>query len=105
MYRKNNDQDLEVILTDTQKQTNDLDCGVVAIAHLTEFCIKGVFNPYVGFDSKKMRTHLQSCLESGNLLCFPTVSKRPNIRNRNRTKCKSVPSFFRLPDCVRGLMS
>ena len=83
MYRKNTDQDLE--------QTNGLDCGVFAIAHLVEFCIKGVFNPYVGFDTKKMRTHLQSCLESGNRLCFPTVSKRPNIRNRNRTKCKSIP--------------
>ena len=91
MYGKNTDHDLEVILIDTQKQTNGVDRGLFAIAHLTEFCIKGVLNPNVGFDTKKMRTHLQYCLESGNLSCFPTVPRRPNIRNRNRTKYKSVP--------------
>ena len=58
MYGKNTDQDLEVILIDTQKQSNGVDCGLFAIAHLTEFCIKDVLNPKAGFDTKKMRTHL-----------------------------------------------
>ena len=79
-----------------------------AIAHLTEFCIKGVMNPNVGFDTKKMRTHLQYCLESGNLSCFPTVPRRPNIKNRNRTKHKSIPKNLhckcRLPDFVGDLV-
>ena len=69
---------------------------------------KGVLNPTVGFDTKKMRKHLQSCLESGILSCFPTVLRRPNIRNRNRTKRKSIPINLhckcRLPDCVRELV-
>ena len=76
--------------------------------HLKEFCIKGVLNPNVGYDTKKLRTHLQYCLESGNLSCFPTVPRRTNIRNRNRTKHKSVPinlhCKFRLPDCVGDLV-
>ena len=103
MYGKNTDQDLEVILIETQKQTNGVDCGVFAIAHLVEFCTNGALNPTVIFDTKQMRPHLLSCFESGVLTCFPTVPKRP-VRNQNRTKHKSIPISLhctcRLPNCI-----
>ena len=77
-------------------------------ANLETFCIKGALNPNAGFDTKKMRKHLQSVLQSGILSCFPTVLRQPNIRNRNRTKRESIPINLhckcRLPDCVRELV-
>ena len=107
MYGKNTDQDLEVIINDTQKQTNGVDCGVFAIAHLTEFCIKGTLNPTVTFDTKSMRKHLQSCLESGILSSFPTLPRRPN-RNRYTAKHKSVSIKVhckcRLPECLGDMI-
>ena len=103
MYGKNTDQDLEIIIIDTQKQTNGVDCGVFAIAHLTEFCLNGSLNPTVIFDVKNMRKHLQTCFESGSLSRFPTIPRRPN-RNRYTTKHKSIAINLhckcRLPECI-----
>lgn len=108
LYGQNSNQDLEIILIDTQKQTNSVDCGLFAIAHLTEFCSKGNLNPDICFDTKKMRTHLITCLESGTLSCFPTVPKRQNTRTRNRPKHRSIPIKLhcscRLPDCVGSMV-
>ena len=70
-------------------QSNGVDCGVFAIAHLTEFCISSTLNPTAIFDVKNMRRHLQTCLESGRLSNFPTVPRRPN-RNPYMTKHKSI---------------
>ena len=103
MYWKNKGQDLEVILIETQKQTNGVDGGVFAIAHLVEFCTNVVLNPTVICDTKQMRPHLLSCFESGVLTCFPKVPKGP-VRNQNRTKHKSIPISFhctcQLPNCI-----
>ena len=107
MYGKNTDQDLEIIIIDTQKQTNGVDCGVFAIAHLTEFCVKGTLNPTATFDTKKMRDHLHNCLNSGSLSCFPTVARRPN-RSRYTTKHKSISVKLhckcRLPECIGDMI-
>ena len=104
LYGKNSDQDLEIILIETQKQTNGVDCGLFAIAHLVEFCSTGILNPDISFDTKQMRPHLKACLESETLVKFPTIQKRPNIRKRMRSKHKSIPVKLhcscRLPDCV-----
>ena len=78
MYGKNTDQDLEVILIETQKQTNGVDCVVVAIAHLVEFCTNGVLNQTVIFDTKQMRPHFWSSFESRVLTCFPHCTKAPS---------------------------
>ena len=104
MYGENTNHDLEVILIETQKQTNGVDCGVFAIALLVEFFTKRVLNSTVCFGTKKkMRSHLLNCIESGYLTCFPTVPKRP-IRKGNRTKSKSITINLhcncRLPNCV-----
>ena len=108
MYGKNTDQDLEVILIETQKQTNGVDCGLFAIAHLIEFCVNGALNPNAGFDTKKMRNHLQFCLESRRLSCFPTIPRRPTSRNRKITKQKSIAINLhckcRLPDYIGDMV-
>ena len=56
MYSKYTNQDLEIIINDTQKQANRVDCGIRTIAHLTEFCIKGTLNSITAFDTKNMRS-------------------------------------------------
>ena len=102
LYGKNSDQDLEIILIETQKQTNGVDCGLFAIAHLVGFCSTGILNPDISFDTKQMRPHLKACLESETLVKFPTIQKRPNIRKRMRSKHKSIPvqTPLLMSDCV-----
>ena len=58
-----------------QQQTNGVDCGLFAIAFLTEICFSK--DPREAeFNEKKMRRHLLSCFRSGLMLRFPSTSKR-----------------------------
>ena len=100
LYGKNSDQDLEIILIETQKQTNGVDCGLFAIAHLDGFCSTGD----ISFDTKQMRPHLKACLESETLVKFPTIQKRPiseSVCALNISPYQSkLHCSCRLPDCV-----
>ena len=51
LYGKNSDQDLEMILIETQKQ-KVLIVAFFAIAHLIEFCSKGVVRVFLSTQNK-----------------------------------------------------
>ena len=68
----------EDLLIDTnvvqvQKQENNSDCGLFAIAFAT--CLTFHINPEnVIFDCSQMRNHLKKCLTSGKMELFPTLN-------------------------------
>lgn len=67
---------LKITLPRVQQQTNCVDCGVFALAFLTEFChLKKEVPTNTTFDTLKMREHLYQCIESGHLTPFP--KRRP----------------------------
>ena len=54
-----------------QKQRNDSDCGVFAIASST--CLVFGDDPtFVDFDVLRMRSHLAACLRNGRMSLFPS---------------------------------
>ena len=66
-----------------QQQHNGVDCGIFAIAFLTEF----VFNQYTGrelleFDIPKMRDHLLTCFSNYDLTPFPKLNRKMRLKNK-----------------------
>ena len=61
-------------IVDTQRQTNDSDCGLFAIYFATEIIHK--FPSLCKFDMNQMRPHLIKCLEAGFLSRFPLKKVR-----------------------------
>ena len=56
-----------------QQQTNDSDCGVVAIAFATSLAF-GTDPKHVTFDTCRMRPHLAACLKDKKLSMFPVFN-------------------------------
>lgn len=71
---------LNVSILDVQQQTNGVDCGVFAIANLTDFCFsEDIKDQPIPFDIEKMRSHLIKCLEDKKFEKFP---KKQNQKKR-----------------------
>ena len=60
----------------TQQQDNALDCGLFAIAHMTEFLHTKQIQPNIRFDTSRMRDHLITCFENKYLTTFSKLDKR-----------------------------
>lgn len=76
MYGKG-EKTLDVSILDVQQQTNGVDCGVFAIANLTEFCISDdIKEQPIQYDIEKMRSHLIKCLEDKKFEEFPKKQKQ-----------------------------
>ena len=56
----------------TQRQCNDLDCGLFAIANMVDICYGN--NPEdLSYDQDLMRKHLEKCLKTKKYNLFPEV--------------------------------
>ena len=62
-------------IVNVMAQTNSYDCGLFALANITEI-IYGHDPAKCLWDTAKMRYHLKSCLESGHMERFPTTRQR-----------------------------
>ena len=79
--------EIEVLLPNTNQQTNGSDCGVFAIGNLTYLCrciqenVIPLFDKQ--FDETQIRNHLMRCFESREISKFPT------------TKCDQLVKFVK----------
>ena len=72
---KSKSDNLHFHLMNVQGQPNLYDCGVFAIAFATE--LAHTSDPVAcRWDCKRMRQHLLSCLEKGEMTTFPKVGRR-----------------------------
>lgn len=63
---------IHIRMPDVQRQENNIDCGLFAIANAVEFCLYGFKGgQHIKFDQKYMREHLICCLEKGHSNQFP----------------------------------
>lgn len=82
MYGKG-EKTLDVSILDVQQQTNGVDCGVFAIANLTEFCISDdIKEQPIQYDIEKMRSHLIKFLEDKKFEEFPKKQKQKKQKKR-----------------------
>ncbi|MCG8048891.1 MAG: Ulp1 family isopeptidase [Candidatus Thiodiazotropha taylori] len=97
---------LHVIMPETQRQNNSIDCGLFAIAHLVEFCFKGSICPTVIYDTSKMRKHLAACFDTESLLEFPKTDKFLNLRRKKEPKHFDIPlvCMCNLPECLDDIV-
>ena len=102
-------EEIDVVMPLINQQRNSKDCGLFAIANITEFC----FTNFKGIDSGRstciyeqelMRKHLLECLETQKMAPFP---------KRNRKRGTSFLSYdikikmncpCGLPDCIQDLV-
>ena len=105
LYGKNR-KSIPVIVPDTQRQNNGTDCGMFAIAHMFEFCLKENICPNVIFDTTKMRKHLVSCFETGSIIEFPKTTKVLNLRKKKAPKTFEIDLFCicNLPECLDNVV-
>ncbi|OCT61088.1 hypothetical protein XELAEV_18047116mg, partial [Xenopus laevis] len=59
------------IILDVDRQPNNHDCGVYAIANAYEFLANG--NPTCKYNNKEMRKHLSHCFERREITAFPKI--------------------------------
>ena len=80
---------IEIMLNSVQKQTNDIDCGLFAIAFAVDICFgtSPINRPY---DVQSMRDHLRSCLIAGKFTIFPTFSGRRVSFSKSRLLVRNV---------------
>ena len=73
-----------------QKQIGTVDCGVFAIAFLTDLCHGNdpATRHYAG--SKVIHNHLIKCFESGQMVPFPStpITKQPAVKKELNIYCK-----------------
>ena len=63
---------IKLKIMDVQMQAGGCDCGLFAVAFATNGIPPGKFT----FDQSKMRKHLYTCLQKGQLVMFPTMKER-----------------------------
>ena len=81
MFSTNDAVDVRFI--DVEQQTNNSDCGVYAIAYATTSLCFSEDISCIQFCVSKMRSHLVSCLEKGQMSPFPSI-------RRNVSTCSVV---------------
>ena len=75
------DNYINVIIPDVQRQNNSSDCGVFSIAFLIELLLTqfAVDISNIRFDHSLMRKHLLRCLNTETFSVFPKISKMPKM--------------------------
>ena len=62
--------ELSIKIPEVMKQTNNIDCGLYAIAFITSYCFRQKLCFDLIFDSNKLRSHLISCLRMAKFRNF-----------------------------------
>ena len=78
-----------------QFQRNSQDCGVYAIAFITDLCYGRDPAAYQYAGSKELRKHLLNCFQSGNMTAFPTIATISKVPSQ--TFLMNVYCSCRLP--------
>lgn len=98
---------LKVLIPDIQRQSNYSDCGVFAIANLTEILFTNFTVDFssVRFDISKMRQHLLDCFGNGTFTPFPKIGKMPKMPCKD-AKNQTIKLFCtcKLPDIVGDMV-
>ena len=76
--------ELKFEMMDVEKQSNDSDCGVLAIAYAFDIC-NGMNPCSVRFDHSKIRPHLITCLENCQVSRFPVLGQRGSVPRKPKT--------------------
>ena len=94
IYNESKLSSIPLIISKIQKQTNSVDCGVLAIANVIEYCFTGYLgNIYLNYNMDKIREHLAIyCLETKKFSPFPKSTK--SNRNKNTDPSVSRKSAF-----------
>ena len=95
---------LQLILPDVQRQTNSYDCGVFAIAYLTQILYSNMSCDMTSFrfDISSMRSHLLHCLEQCTFSPFPKIMKMPC--KEDKTQIIKLVCHCHLPDVIDDLI-
>ena len=82
-----------------QQQVGPSDCGCFAVAFATEIC-QGRNPCNASFDQGQMRVHLYNCLQRGEMLPFPQVSKALETHSRPKSQLfsYSINCYCGMPD-------
>ena len=88
---------LTIRMMNVAMQTNNADCGVLAIAYAHEIC-SGRDPCSVRFDHQQIRQHLVTCLEKCELTRFPVVSERKCVTRVKKTQNVELFCVCRLPE-------
>ena len=74
-----------------QQQNNNHDCGVYAIANLTQFCFGGYDGSQeIRYNDRYMRDHLIYCLERQQFVPFPRIQTKATKKNRKKPKSATI---------------
>ncbi len=104
---ENGERSVQVQIPDVQRQPNYTDCGVFAIANLTEV----LHNNYdvdfsiIRYDIPRMRAHLLECITKQQFTTFPKIEKMPKMPCKVAKSC-SIKIFCacKLPDIVGDMV-
>ena len=93
------------------RQTNNIDCGLFAIAFVTSYCLTKQLKFDQIFDIGKMRSHLMACLEKGAMSEFPLKSQKLLKRNLGKKKPNNITTteiellcVCNMPECVENMV-
>ena len=107
IYNRSKLQTIPIIISKIHKQTNSVDCVVLAIANIVEFCFTGYLgNLLVQFDVDKIRPHLAQCLINKKLTPFPKVSKSNRKRKPDiyLEQSLNVHCCCFMPECTGNMI-
>lgn len=80
-----------------QQQDGTFDCGLFAVANAVEVCLNS--NPVSAqYDQKKMRRHLEDCLNDETLRSFPMCSTEPLPRPTRTVHKIKLYCICRMPE-------
>ena len=89
---------IEIDIPPVQIQTGSVDCGLFAIVFAYELASGKQVLKEVYFDQKKMRSHLLSCFENGELTAFPYKPQCPSVNQREHNSVTIETCQCRLPE-------
>ena len=88
-----------------QQQANGHDCGVYAIANLTEFCYGRINGrDEVKYSEQYMRDHLVHCLEKQHFVKFPRMVTQAKINKRKPKVSIPCDCPCKRPNCMEGMV-
>ena len=87
MFSTNDAVDVRFI--DVEQQTNNSDCGVYAIAYATTSLCFSEDISCIQFCASKMRSHLVSCLEKGEMLSRASVGMFQHVQWWHKRQSRS----------------
>ena len=103
--------EINLKLEKVQFQTNTVDCGVYAIAFITDLCHNRDPACYKYAGSMQLRKHLLKCFENGIMSPFPSAESQKNnaINKKIRVHCSCrlpcILEYMKPQDVPKGKMT